>query len=48
MNEIKSDLPQNTGDFEEFVKYSNKFVDESTEKATNIRENLKRGVKDAK
>jgi len=48
LNEIKSDLPQNTGDFEEFVKYSNKFVDESTEKATNIRENLKRGVKDAK
>ena len=48
LNDIKPKSSSKRGDFEEFIKYSNKFLDDSTEKAENIRNSLKLGDKNAK
>lgn len=48
LNEIKPETSSKKGDFEEFIDYSNKFLDDSNEKVTNIRNSLKLGDKNAK
>lgn len=49
LNEIKPEKNSDTkSDFEEFMNFSNKFLDDSTEKAENIRKSLKLGDKNAK
>lgn len=48
LNEITPESSSKKGDFEEFIDYSNKFLDDSSEKATNIRNSLKLGDKNAK
>lgn len=48
LQNIKSDNPTKKNDFGDFIKFSNKFLDDSNEKVTNIRNNIKQGVKNAK
>ena len=48
LNDIKPISTSKSSDFEEFIDYSNKFLDDSNEKVENIRNSLRLGDRNAK